>query len=65
MAKKSSYVPTLTGKEYMDSIQWRYPYIFPSVEPKGPHPLVDGVPTPGGKPYTGRKRRSASEKGGF
>ena len=61
MAKKNSYAPDLIGAAYMDSIAYRYPYPFPPRLKKGPHPVVDGLPTPGGKAYTGRKTRAASD----
>jgi len=59
MAKNNSYAPDLIGAAYMASIAWRYPYPFPPALSKGPHPKVDGLPTPGGKAYAGRKQRVA------
>jgi len=57
MSKNNSYEPNLIGAAYMDSIAHRYPYPFPPALTKGPHPVVGGLPTPGGKAYTGRSSR--------
>jgi len=59
--KSKSYVPNLVGAEYMASIAHRYPYPFPPAIAKGPHPIVEGLPLPGGLAYTGRKARKMSE----
>ena len=65
---KSQQLTVCPWEEHLVNIASRYPYAFPPAITKGPHPLVDGVPMPGGKAYTGRKVRKSGDnrsKGGI
>ena len=67
MAKGQQLI-VCSWEEHLAANAYRYPYVFPPAIARGPHPIVDGVPMPGGKAYTGRKVRKSGDnrsKGGI